>query len=327
MSRTLRVGAIQMICVPKMVEQNLNHAEALIRQAAQKGAELVLLPELMPGGYILTEEIWETAETINGRVVRWLLNTSERFGLYIGLSFLEAEGEEFYNAFVLSGPQGKLLGRVRKNPPASVESYFYKAGSGSHVIETELGRIGVSICYENLLYDQLSLLHRENVDLLLSPFAAGRPRPFVPGDIQRFDRMLVGSRAILSRTLGVPVIMANQTGPLETELPGRLPYLKSSFAGLSCIVDADATVKEELADDEGVIVADVCIEGDNTRAAAVRKHNAPANQDGQSGFKKETRLKNAPAATFPLRTKTALLFFIIGFFTTTQLFCRISGEI
>jgi N-carbamoylputrescine amidase len=151
MPRTLRVGAIQMICVPGMVEQNLDRAEALIRQAAQKGAELVLLPELMPGGYILTEEIWETAETIHGRVVRWLLNTSKRFGLYIGLSFLEAEGEEFYNAFVLSGPKGKLLGSVRKNPPASVESYFYKAGSDSHVIETELGRLGVSICYENLL--------------------------------------------------------------------------------------------------------------------------------------------------------------------------------
>jgi N-carbamoylputrescine amidase len=84
--------------------------------------------------------------------------------------------------------------------------------------------------------------------------------------------MLIGSRAILSKTLGVPIIMANQTGPLETELPGRLPYLKSSFPGLSCIVDADGTVKEELADEEGVIVADVTIGGNNMRAAAPRKY-------------------------------------------------------
>ena len=267
MPRTIRVGAIQMICLPGMVEQNLDHAGALIRQAAEKGAELVLLPELMPGGFMLTEEVWETAETLNGRIVRWLLETSRRFGIYIGFSFLEAEGEDFYNAFVLSDPQGKLLGRVRKHPPASAESYFYKAGSDRHVIETGLGRIGVSICYENLLYDHICFLHRENVDLLLAPFAAGRPRPFIPGDLKRFDRMITGSRAILSRALGVPVIMANQTGPLETELPGSLPYLKSSFPGLSCIVDADGTVKEELEDEEGVIVADLSVGGHPTPAA------------------------------------------------------------
>ena len=52
--------------------------------------------------------------------------------------------------------------------------------------------------------------------------------------------------------------MANRVGPLETELPGRLPYLKSSFPGLSSIVDSDGTVKGELGDEEGIIVADVC---------------------------------------------------------------------
>ncbi|WP_345977737.1 carbon-nitrogen hydrolase family protein [Sulfurimonas sp. HSL3-7] len=272
MTKTIKVGAIQMTCVPGRVEQNLEHAEALIRQAAEKGAELLLLPELMPGGFMLTEEVWETAETINGRIVRWLLDTSKRFGLYIGFSFLEADGEDFYNSFILSDPKGKLLGRVRKKPPASVESYFYKAGNDRHVIATELGRIGVSICYENLLYDHICFLHSENADLLLSPFAAGRPNPFIPGDIKRFDRMITGSRAILSRTLGVPVIMANQTGPLETDLPDNLPYLKSSFPGLSCIVDADGTVKQELGDEEGVIVADVSVGGHHTRAMSPAKY-------------------------------------------------------
>ena len=137
-----------------------------------------------------------------------------------------------------------------------------RAGADSHVIETELGRIGVGICYENLLYDQMCFLQRAHVDLVLSPFAGGRPKPFIPGDIKRFDKMLINSRAIFSRTLGVPIVMANQTGPLETELPGHLPYLKSSFPGLSCIVDADGTVKQELGDEEGVIVSDVCLGGD-----------------------------------------------------------------
>lgn len=257
MSKTIRVAAVQMNCDPGKVDRNLAHAEKLVGNAAEKGAKLVLLPELMPSGYMATEEIWDSAETINGNSVKWLLSTAKRFGIYLGFSFLEAEGEDFYNSFVLSSPEGKLLGRVRKSPPASIEAYFYKAGSDSHVIETELGRIGVGICYENLLYDQMCFLHKENVDLVLSPAAAGRPKPFIPGDVKRFEKMLINGRAIFVKTLGVPVIMANRVGPLETELPGNLPYLKSSFPGLSSIVDSDGTVKGELGDKEGVIVADV----------------------------------------------------------------------
>lgn len=247
-----------MNCDPGKVDSNLAHAEKFIASTVGKGAQLVLLPELMPGGYMATEEIWKDAETIKGGSVEWLLSTASRFGIYLGFSFLEAEGEDFYNSFVLASPEGKMLGRVRKNPPASIEAYFYKAGSDSHVIETELGRIGVGICYENLLYNQMCFLHDAQVDLVLSPAAAGRPKPLIPGDVKRFEETLVNSREIYAKTLGVPMIMANRVGPLETELPGNLPYLKSSFPGLSSIVDFDGTIKGELGEEEGFIVADVC---------------------------------------------------------------------
>ena len=259
MPKRIRVAAVQMDCRPGDVAHNLAHAETLVASAAQQGSEIVLLPELMPSGYMVTEEIWNSAETINGHSVEWLLSTARRFGIYLGFSFLEADGEDFYNSFVLAGPAGELLGRVRKNPPASVEAYFYKAGFDRHVIETDLGRIGVGICYENLLYEQMCFIYRENVDLVLAPFAAGRPRPFIPGDIKRFDRILINSRKVFAKALGVPVVVANRVGLLDTDLPGHLPHLKSSFPGLSSIVDYDGTVRAELGGDEGVIVADVHI--------------------------------------------------------------------
>lgn len=259
MPKKIRVAALQINCRPGEVAHNLAHAEIMVESAAEQGAALVLLPELMPSGYLATEEIWNSAETIDGRSVNWLLSTASRFKIYLGFSFLEAEGEDFYNSFVLASPEGKLLGRVRKNPPASIEAYFYKAGTDRHVIETELGRIGVGICYENLLYEQMCFLYNENVDLILSPFAAGRPKPFIPGDIKRFDKLLINSRAVFAKTLGVPVVVANRVGTLDTDLPGHLPHLKSSFPGLSSIVDYDGTVKAELGGDEGVIVADVLI--------------------------------------------------------------------
>lgn len=259
MPKKIRVAAVQINCEPGKVEQNLAHAEVMVESAVKQGAELVLLPELMPSGYMATEEIWDSAETINGTSMKWLLGTAKRLGIYLGFSFLEAEGEDFYNSFVLSSPEGKLLGRVRKSPPASIEAYFYKAGSDSHVIETELGRIGVGICYENLLYDHMCFLHRQNVDLVLLPTAAGRPMPFLPGDVKRFEKMLINSRTIFAKALGVSVIMANRVGSLETELPGKLPYLKSSFPGLSSIMDSDGAIKGELGEEEGIIVADVCL--------------------------------------------------------------------
>lgn len=272
--QTLRVSAIQMNCAPGQVRQNLRHAQKWIVEAAQQGAQLVLLPELMTTGYMTTEAIWNCAETIDGASVEWLRTTAQRHGIYLGFTFLEAEGEDSYNAFVLANPNGRLAGRVRKNPPASIEAYFYKAGSDRHVIETDLGRIGIGICYENLLYTQMCFLHDAQVDLVLWPSAAGRPKPFIPGDIRRFDRMLRNSRAAFAHALGVPVVMANRTGLLETELPAHFPYLKSSFPGLSFIADFDGTVKGELGDEEGVIVADVVLDKRNRPERKPKKYGS-----------------------------------------------------
>ncbi|MES9944573.1 MAG: carbon-nitrogen hydrolase family protein [Candidatus Thiodiazotropha sp.] len=272
MATILKVCAVQMNCYLGEIDKNLSHAEIMIANAVGKGSQVVLLPELLPCGYTLSEDIWNFAETIKGKSVGWLLETAKRFGIYLGFTFLEADGEDFFNTFVLAGPEGNLIGKVRKTPPSSVEAYFYTSGSDSHIIESEIGRIGVGICYENTLFDHMSFLYSGNVDFVLSPAAAGRPMPFIPGDVNRFEKMLINSRSVIANTLGVPVIVANRAGPLETDLPGWLPYLKSSFPGLSSIVDFDGTVKAELDDKEGIIVADVQIGHSSKRKSTPQKY-------------------------------------------------------
>lgn len=253
----LTVAAIQMQCEPLATARNLAHAAAQVEIAAGRGARLVLLPELMPGGYRLSPEIQATAQALDGPVTHWLTDLARRLGIHLGTTFLERDGRDYYNAFVLATPEGRLAGRVRKSPPASVEAYFYRAGDDPHVIDTGLGRIGVGICYENLLHERLLDLYRQRVDLVLQPSAAGRPMPFLPGDVARFERMLRGAAAHYARALGVPVVMANQAGPLVTPLPGGLPDLHSSFPGLSAIVDGDGAVQGQLGEAEGILVADV----------------------------------------------------------------------
>ena len=82
--RNLKVAAVQVRCEPLRTMENLAHAEVLVEQAASEGAKLVLLPELMPGGYLLTEDIWKTAERFNGPSVAWLKRTANHHAIYLG---------------------------------------------------------------------------------------------------------------------------------------------------------------------------------------------------------------------------------------------------
>lgn len=269
-TRHLHLGVVQMDSEVGNVSANLERAGELIHAAAEQGAQIVLTPELMPYGYTLTEVLWNYAEPFDGRTTAWLRHIAKQFQIYLGTSFLEAAGEDFYNTFVLAAPDGSIVGRVRKNPPASLEAYFYRGGNDSHVIETALGKIGVGICYENLLYSHLEEMQRASVDLILQPAAAGRLKPMKAGDIELFDSAIRRCAPYHARVLGVPVALSDRTGTLNTELPGNFGEFHSSFPGYSQIVDSDGVVKARMRDEEGVIVAEVVLNPERKRSNRLR---------------------------------------------------------
>lgn len=274
-TRQLKVAAIQFSADPGAVERNLQRAEELVRRAASQGARLVLLPELTPGGYVLTESIWDSAETVHGRSVAWLKSIARDCGVHLGMSFLEADGGDFYNAFVLATPTGEIAGRVRKAPPASAEAYFFRSGADPHFIDTDLGRLGVCICYEALLHRYLIEHYRNRVDLLLIPMSAGTPTPVFP--ISRKDRivyddMLRGLAAHHARALGIPVLMANKCGPLVTTVPGGIPPQDTSFPGLSAVADSDGKLKDQLGSEPGIALGEVTLDPARKAGTAPRAY-------------------------------------------------------
>lgn len=274
-ARQLRVAAIQFSAEPGAVQRNLERAGELVRQAASQGASLILLPELTPGGYVLTEKIWDSAETMRGHSVTWLKSLARQCGVYLGMSFLEADGKDFFNSFVLANPDGVVAGRVRKAPPASAEAYFFRSGTGPHYIDTDLGRLGVSICYEALLYQYQLEHHRNGVDIVLIPMSAGTPTPVFPirkRDCLDYDAMLRGLAARHAGALGVPVIMANKCGPLVTAMPSGLPAQDTSFPGLSTIADSDGLVKDQLGSEPGVAFGEVTLDPARKAIAAPRAY-------------------------------------------------------
>ena len=110
---SLRVAALQLRSENGRVQHNLEHARPFIQQAAERGAQLLLLPELYPTGYLQSPDIWKAGEPLDGPTVRFLTQQAALWRVHVGTSFLEAEGEDFYNTFVLVSPAGRVH-RVRK---------------------------------------------------------------------------------------------------------------------------------------------------------------------------------------------------------------------
>lgn len=263
-SKTARIAAVQMESKNGLIDENLAHAVQFIGEAAQKGAKLIVLPEFMPTGYVFTKDIWNAGEPHNGRTVTWLKSHSKRLGVYLGTSFLEADGEDFFNTFVITNPDGGEAGRVRKQTPASFEAYFTKGEANRHIIETDFARIGVGICYENQLSYTPHFMHNQSVDLMLMPHSAPTPSAslfFPKASVKKYNDVLRTLPAYYSKLLGIPVMLINKCGPWNTTLPG-LPFLtqRSTFPGLTAIADSDGVLKVQLGDREGIIVEDVTLD-------------------------------------------------------------------
>lgn len=259
--RELRVAAVQMESQNGAIEANLECATRFADEAAGRGARLVVFPEFMPTGYVFTREIWDAGELSDGPTMAWLREHSARLGIYLGTSFLEAVGDEFFNTFMLTGPDGGVAGSVRKQTPAAAEAYFFRGEKGSHIIETELGTIGVGICYENQLAFTPGLMCGQSVDIMLMPHSAPAPTPvwWLPGKRREAIAEILRKLPVYyANILGVPVVYVNKTGPFKSPVPGLPIYPQNShFPGESTIADSDGTILARLGADEGIAVADV----------------------------------------------------------------------
>jgi N-carbamoylputrescine amidase len=277
-TRTVRVAAIQIESKHASIEANHNHAIPFIEKAAQAGAQLILLPELFPSGYIPNETLWDVAEPKEGPTITWLKQTSRRLGIYLGAGFVETDGRDFFNVFVLTGPDGEVAGQVTK---IEAESYIFKRSSGTHVIHTAFGKIGVGICADNQFVTFLKLMAEESVDLILMPH--GWPTPYQTNkqvsqqDILKQHENTKQLVQLYATSLGIPAVFINGIGSMGKMIGLLGKFMDPSIfrlEGRSRIVDSDGALAGELANEEDVIIADVTLDPS-------RKHySEPENYDG-----------------------------------------------
>jgi N-carbamoylputrescine amidase len=260
---SLRVAAVQMVSVNGERDANLERAAYWVRQASDAGAKLIALPELFSGGYCLSEQAWDMAEPQDGPTESWLRETAHRLGIYLGGSYLQVRGEDFFNVFALATPAGKIDGRVPKQQAASIEAYLFRGEQSSHVIETDLGRVGVGICYDNVFRFTADAMMAGNADIAVMPFSAPTPQQtwyYGPKRAKAFLASYRHGAQNYARMLGIPAVQVNKSGQWKSQLPACFPAQDSKYGGQSEIADSNGEIVAELADQEAFIVGNVSLD-------------------------------------------------------------------
>lgn len=219
--RKVKVSAIQ-IQVSNCLEDNLNKVEAKIREAAQNGANIILLPELFERQYFCQERRYEyyayAKETLDNDAVKMALELSMELNILILVSFYELSGNCTYNTLAYV-EDGKLLGTYRKTHIPDdhyyqEKFYFTPGNTGFKVFDTKYGRIGAGICWDQWFPETTRCLALNGAELIFFPTAIGSEPILNVDSSSHWQRVMMGHAAANI----VPVIAANRIG-LETVEP------------------------------------------------------------------------------------------------------------
>ena len=241
-----KVAAVQMEPQINDKEGNISKAMAAIDEAAIAGARLVVFPECALSAYAFADsgEASRAAETVPGSATEKLAQKARNKGVYIAAGMIESQESSFYNTAVLVGPEG-YIGKYRKMHPwyPAEEKWPVTPGEDSQgfpVFDTEIGKIGMCICYDMAFPETARVLALNGAEIIafLTNVVA------IPAGEFTFDHLL-RTRALENH---VWIVGADRIG-VEREVP---------FAGRSQIVDPYGGVMVEASRDrEEIVYADI----------------------------------------------------------------------
>lgn len=258
--RQVTVAATQMAC-DWNVAGNIAKAEKLVREAAARGAQIILLPELFEAPYFCIEQdnrhLNLACPLEENRAVRHFSAVARELGVVLPISFFERAGQVFFNSIAIIDADGRNLGLYRKShipngPGYQEKTYFSPGDTGFKVWNTRFGRLGVGICWDQWFPETARSMALMGAELLLFPTAIGsEPPPAVP--VNSRDHWQRTQQGHAAANL-MPLIASNRYG-LEKSLqdPEGL-YIR--FYGSSFIADAmGAKVAEAGEDGDAVLTA------------------------------------------------------------------------
>ncbi|MCR5128675.1 MAG: N-carbamoylputrescine amidase [Lachnospiraceae bacterium] len=237
------VAAVQMNCTTD-VKENIAHAEKLVREAAEKGAQIILLPELFERQYFCQERRYEYYDfakpTEENDAVVHFQDVAKELQVVLPVSFYEKAGNTLFNSCAVIDADGALLGVYRKTHIPDdhyyqEKFYFTPGDTGFKVWNTRYARIGVGICWDQWFPETARALALNGAQVLFYPTAIGS-EPILEGDsMPHWRRTMQGHSAANV----IPVVAANRYG-LESVSPCKENGRQESalrFFGSSFITD------------------------------------------------------------------------------------------
>lgn len=257
--RKVKVAALQFSC-SKDVQENINKAEKMVREAADNGANIILLPELFERQYFCQEKRYDYYDYAlpleKNPAVNRFKEVAKELGVVIPVSFYERDIDRLFNTVAMIDADGSVLGIYRKTHIPDdhfyqEKFYFTPGDTGFKVFDTRFGRIGVGICWDQWFPETARCMAVQGAEMLLYPTAIGS-EPILDVDSSGHWRRVMQGHAAANL---MPVVAANRIG-VETVEPCKENAGQSSsldFYGCSFIADASGDIIASAKQEETIL--------------------------------------------------------------------------
>ena len=231
--RKVKVAATQMSCSSN-IDENISKAEKFVREAADKGAQIILLQELFETPYFCQKEksdyyIYAT-EVEQNKAINHFKKIAKELKVVLPISFYEKKNYARYNAIAIIDADGEVLGTYRKSHipdgPGYEEKFYFNPGdTGFKVWKTRYGKIGVGICWDQWYPEAARCMTLMGAEMIFYPTAIGsEPQD---GSIDSKDHWQACMLGHAAANL-IPVIASNRVGVEEDE-DSKITFYGSSF--------------------------------------------------------------------------------------------------
>ena len=231
--RKVKVAATQMSCFTN-IDENIRKAETLVRDAAKKGAQIILLQELFETPYFCQKEKSDyytyATELETNKAINHFKEIAKELKVVLPISFYEKKNCARYNSLAVIDANGEVLGTYRKSHipdgPGYEEKFYFNPGdTGFKVWNTKYGKIGVGICWDQWYPEAARCMTLMGAEILFYPTAIGsEPQDQSIDSKDHWQTCMLGHAAANL----VPVIASNRIGAEEDE-DSKINFYGSSF--------------------------------------------------------------------------------------------------
>ena len=258
----IKVAATQMSCTWE-IESNIDKATNLIEKAANKGANIILLQELFQTPYFCIqydEDIFKFAQNYeNNKILSQMAELAKKLKVVLPISFFEKDNNAYFNSIAVINSDGNILGKYRKShiPDGAgyLEKYYFNPGNtGFKVWDTNFGKIGIGICWDQWFPEAARIMALKGAEVLFYPTAIGDEIMSEYDSSGAWQRVMQGHAAANI----MPVVASNRIG--SESVKGQV----NGFYGKSFICDRSGKIVSEASKDkEEIILADIDTEDDH----------------------------------------------------------------